>query len=121
VSPSVFAGRVLSTVTEHEYDGGRLVRSTATREAAWTDNDRALALALDLHEAGLCQGCGQPKHRAWHPDHLGWIDVNADLTCEGCRALAEWQKGDHEPGVIPRLKDTRPPENLMPPWPQDLL
>ena len=98
-----------------------MVRSTATREAAWTDNDRALALALDLHEAGLCQGCGQPKHRAWHPDHLGWIDVNADLTCEGCRALAEWQKGDHEPGVIPRLKDTRPPENLMPPWPQDLL
>lgn len=122
VSPSVFGGRPLSTVTEHVYDdGGRLVRSTATQEAAWSDTDRALAEALDLYEAGLCQGCGQPKDRAWHPDHNGWIDVDARLTCEGCRALGEWQKGEHEPGVIPRLMDTRPESVPLPPWPSDLL
>jgi hypothetical protein len=121
VSPSVFGGRPLSTVTEHVYDGDRLVRSTATQEAAWSDTDRALAEALDLFEAGLCQGCGQPKDRAWHPDQLGWMEVRDNLVCEGCRVTAEWQEGEHDKGTVPRLIDTRPASNPLPPWPADLL
>jgi hypothetical protein len=121
VSPSVFAGRPLATVTDHTYEDGRLVRSTAVQEAAWTVADRALAEALDLYEAGLCPGCGQPKDRAWHPDQLGWMEVRDNLVCEGCRVTGEWQAHDHEHGVIPRLVDTRPASKPLPPWPPGYL
>jgi hypothetical protein len=55
----VFEGRELVEVTEHEYERGRLVRSTTVREAAWNDQDRTELLALIEYERSLCPcGCG---------------------------------------------------------------
>jgi hypothetical protein len=52
-------GREPEQITEHEYDGDRLVRSVTVREPEWTDQDRAEVLALALYRATRCPcGCG---------------------------------------------------------------
>jgi hypothetical protein len=61
VPPSVFDGREPVTVTEYEYDGdGRITRSVATTESAWTEVDRAEMFALaEFRSSILCPcGCG---------------------------------------------------------------
>lgn len=58
--PSRLDGREPGEVTEHEYDGERLVRSITTREPLYTDRDRAELLALAEYRAELCPVCGGP-------------------------------------------------------------
>lgn len=52
---------------------------------AWTADDRALLLGLDLYESGMCS-CGQPKDVAWHELTDGeWEPERA--VCHACTAL----------------------------------
>lgn len=49
----------------------------------WTPKDRLLAVALTVHEDGLCKGCGQPRDRSWNDDMAG-LYVAHRATCQGC-------------------------------------
>lgn len=51
----------------------------------WTEDDRALLLALAEYESTLCTGCGQPKHLAWHADMEGWFEAHS-WVCHACTA-----------------------------------
>src|SRR3954471_6198450 len=74
---SVLLGRSVRTVTEHEHDdNGRLIRSVATTEPLWTDEDRDLLLALLAEEAEECTGCGQPLAQTTDPANRGTYEVS---------------------------------------------
>lgn len=86
----------------------------------WTDEDRALMLALDLYRSTLCPGCDQPKETAWHPDQDGWweADPAATFVCHPCTVRAKYHNPDHEPVEYVGVIDTRPyEEKPLPPWP----
>lgn len=72
-------GRVVSTTYEYD-EHDRLVRSIAS--PAWTDDDRALMLALEYYEGQLCL-CGHPRHIAWNPDLSGWVE-HVEYECAFC-------------------------------------
>lgn len=112
---SVFQGRALAEETSHTRDqAGRIIASKTIRDPAWLDADRLLALALHTHETGMCDGCGQPRSRSYHPDMDGWYDVDV-LECAGCAALADGapKHADHRHKLA--LTDTRPPDRPLPP------
>lgn len=52
---------------------------------AWTDDDRALMLALAQYESSLCPGCGVEKRLAWHAEAEGWFTAPG-LVCHSCSA-----------------------------------
>lgn len=80
----------------------------------WTTKDRLLAIALTIHEDGLCSGCGQPVDRSWNEDMAGEYKAHRRL-CQGCQAAhleqdrngplkaAEhlWVSDDSAPGFVP--------------------
>lgn len=50
----------------------------------WTDDDRALLLALAAYEATLCPGgCGQPRELAWHSHMEGFYEATKWI-CHAC-------------------------------------
>lgn len=51
----------------------------------WTDDDRALLLALTQYEASLCPGCGHPVDTAWHSHADGWWEAEK-FICYACTA-----------------------------------
>jgi hypothetical protein len=63
-----------------------------TGRKRWSVKDRMLALALTIHEDGLCPGCGQPRDRSWNEDMEGEFKVFR-ATCQGCQALHLEQDG----------------------------
>lgn len=67
---------------------------------AYTDEDRALLMALEEHDASLC-ACGEPKTTAWHGDMDGWY-AHEGYVCHACTARAGRQV------VYGRIIDTRP-------------
>jgi hypothetical protein len=84
VSPSVFLGRELNT--RHVLDAAdRAVASTT--EAAWTDEDRALAVALGDYESQLCGGCGQPLAETTLAENEERYDVRVSARCHCCTAI----------------------------------
>lgn len=56
------------------------------KPSKWSAKDRALALALTVHEDGLCGHCGQPRDRSWNEDMDGYYTVHR-AVCLGCQAL----------------------------------
>lgn len=75
----------------------RVVRQVTA--SPWTEEDRALLVAYQLYRESLCDGCGQPKHLAHHPDNDGWYDVAPDpVQCHACTALAK--AGSKEPDKV---------------------
>lgn len=67
-------------------------------ESEWTDEDRALLLAYKLWERSLCDGCGQPRSRAHHPDNDGYYRASEAVVCHACTALRRaHQSGSKEP------------------------
>lgn len=52
----------------------------------WTQKDRVLAVALTMHEDGLCASCGHPRDRAWNDDMEGEYTAHR-ATCQACRAV----------------------------------
>ena len=61
----------------------------------WTRKDRMLAVALTIHEDGLCNGCGQPRDRSWNEDMEGEYKAHRVL-CQGCQA-AHLEQDAHGP------------------------
>lgn len=48
-----------------------------------------------MHEKSLCDGCGQPKARAWHPGMAGRFAAG-DIECLSCTAIQDWMHQQHE-------------------------
>lgn len=71
------------------------------REArTWSEEDRALAVALDLHERALCPGgCGHYLDETSEED--GWHEVHT-VVCDACAARDRYREEtkDREPGEI---------------------
>lgn len=55
----------------------------------WSQKDRALALALTLYEADLCQGCGQPMSLS-SGEHPHDYEVR-NTRCMACAEIEEFQ------------------------------
>lgn len=92
----MFRGRPVVEETTYTYDpAGRVAKSRTVRQSDWTDGDREHALALDEYERSLCDGCGQPKARAWHP-HMAGRFAAGDIECQGCTALNDWVRQQSE-------------------------
>jgi len=85
LAPSILRGRIRTTT--YLYDDpehpGRVTGSV--QSPAWTDDDRAALLALELHEGRHCPGCGEPKETAWHADAEGHYEATR-FVCHGCAA-----------------------------------
>lgn len=77
----------------YEYDdAGRVVRSVTTREAEWTEQDRAELLALAVYRAGLCPcGCGHRYADTTSPEATGPRFVASRVTCRARLTLLETQ------------------------------
>lgn len=56
------------------------------KPSKWTVKDRALAIALTIHEDGLCPSCGQPVERSWNEDMEGEY-VAHRRVCHACKAI----------------------------------
>jgi len=81
---SVFLGR--KQVTTHEYLNGQPVRSTT--EPLWLETDRSAAMALELYEADLCTGCGQPMSESTLLENEEQYQISYEY-CHGCVELDE--------------------------------
>lgn len=53
----------------------------------WSPIDRTLAVALTMHEDGLCPKCGHSRDRSWNEDMDGWYKAHR-ATCVACRTIA---------------------------------
>lgn len=70
-------------------------------ESQWTDEDRALLLAYRLWEQSLCDGCGQPRARAHHPDNDGHYETSEAIECHACTAMRRAHQSDSKEPVKP--------------------
>lgn len=87
--PSILDGRALATT--YEYADGQLVRSV--QEAAWTDRDRALILALTYYRnTRLCPACGGLKDECG-PKSRGQWRVPPPRRCYRADRLLLAQEG----------------------------
>jgi hypothetical protein len=87
-------GRRVREVTTYERDNdGRIIRSTAVRDAEWTDEDRGWVLALLAEEADTCPGCGQPNSVCRDPKTMyEWRAVQ--VQCQACRMIETQRESD---------------------------
>jgi len=96
---SVFLGR--KQVTTHEYLNGQPVRSTT--EPLWLETDRSAAMALELYEADLCTGCGQPMSESTLLENEEQYQISYEY-CHGCVELDTYQdvlqKKAHAPALL---------------------
>jgi hypothetical protein len=82
VAPLRFFGREPKTHVLRDGDGRELL----AREPEWTDEDRALAIALGLYEADLCPGCRHPLSETTKPENEGLYRPLAPIRCHRCTA-----------------------------------
>jgi len=88
-----FGGWEPTVVTDYFYDAdGRLIRSVATSEVEWDDDERAKILALVRCERMTCSGCG-----GWLPETLVYEPedyvVDPPTPCAKCKVLAIYGDG----------------------------
>ncbi len=76
---------------------------------AFTREDRALLLGLEMYESSLCQ-CGWPIQVAWHSEMDGYFESDP-VVCHACTAARGSQVA--YPG---RVRNTRPDGTPMPPF-----
>lgn len=68
-----------------------------TRDPAWTEQDRAEALALTDFRASLCPGgCGQPVAESTSHWETGPQYEAKSTTCRACAELGEAQRGKND-------------------------
>lgn len=105
VSPSQFRGR--ATLTSFLYDSsGRLLRTA--QSSPWTEEDRALMLALQHYRAALCPGCGHPTATAWHQHSEDSFELTGEFVCWACTAMQPVDEdGKRELQTYPVVEDTR--------------
>lgn len=76
----------------------------------FTDDDRALLLALQAWEATLCPGqCGLPKELAWHTDAEGWFE-HTRFQCFACSEI----RG--EPVTYEGVRSELPEDRVLAPF-----
>ena len=81
---SVWRGEpVRETTTHHGPDGAVTGTSVTVRESPWSEDDRALALALLAEERDTCPGCGQPLEVCRDPATAGTWTVHQEV-CQSC-------------------------------------
>lgn len=76
---------------------------TGGEPGRWTARDRLLAVALTLHEQGLCGGCGHPRSISFDPTREGEFELQSE-TCLACEARDREQSGEHTPKPQPGAK-----------------
>lgn len=61
----------------------------------WTEHDTSTAVALTLHEASLCPGCGHPLGESTsteadpgNRDGAWWYEAPKPVQCHACAAVA---------------------------------
>lgn len=89
-------------------------RPTSTiASPAWTPEDRALLMGLELYESSLCR-CGYPRSVAWHSEMDGWFGDDGEAekyVCHACSALHGQQV------AYPLAMNTRPADaDPLPPF-----
>lgn len=86
VAPGRFLGResVRRTVYERAPDG-RILAAVEYVEG-WSENDRALALALADYEADCCTGCGHPLADTTRPEAEDEYLPGDAIRCHFCTA-----------------------------------
>jgi len=82
VSPSVFTGRVLTTITRTAADGAQI----STTEPAWTEEDTVAALQLQEYENDLCPGCHHPLAETTDPAKEFAYKATPPIRCHRCTA-----------------------------------
>lgn len=100
VSPRRFLGLwepALVTVYERD-QAGRVIR-TQQRYASpeWNDLDRAYSLALDVYEAGLCDGCGYPLDETTKAEHTEAYVAKPPIRCHRCTAQIQAAEAQERP------------------------
>ncbi len=76
------------------------------REGPWTQTDRVLAEALEIHGRNTCPDCGHHARVAYDEDLNGWFEVETSV-CEACAVRERWlkeeEKRSSEPGTKVRV------------------
>ncbi|WP_435744898.1 hypothetical protein [Nocardioides sp. SYSU DS0663] len=90
-APTVFLGlRMITTTFVYDDDSEHPDRPTSTiATPAWTPEDRALLMGLEMYESTLCR-CGYPRSVAWHSEMDGWFGDNGEAekyVCHACSAI----------------------------------
>jgi len=75
-----------------------------------------LAVALTIHEDGLCSGCGHPRDRSWNEDMEGEYKAHRVL-CQGCMAvhLEQDAHGARKPAEAIFVRDLSDPSYVPDP------
>lgn len=92
----MFLGRELAERTTYvRDDDGLVVEAVTVRESAWTDDDRAWAIALLEEQREVCSGCGQPLAVCMdRGTEYTWSVVRH--TCQACLVMEAEQENDAE-------------------------
>lgn len=78
---------------------------------AYTAEDRALLVGLEIYESDACVGCGHPRSVAWHSDMDGWFETDS-YVCHGCTA----RRTDDQKAIYTFTRDTYPPDRVLRPF-----
>jgi len=85
VPPSILRGRIRTTTYLYDDPENPERRTGSVTTAEWTEDDRAALLGLEMYEATLCPGCGEPRETAWHADAEGEYEAHP-FVCHACTA-----------------------------------
>lgn len=73
-------------------------------------------IAWRRYQQSLCNGCGQPRATAWHPNNDDSMYEVLEVTCHGCTAMARANDPNAEPVKHSGIEDTRDyDEHPLPP------
>ncbi len=64
------------------------IRKRTVNSAEWTDDDTALAMALESYESGLCPGGNHVLAETSRPDHQDAYRPGEPICCYQCKAEA---------------------------------
>lgn len=64
----------------------------------WSELDLMLVQALQMHEDGLCSGCGQPLMHTSDMDNIWAFELDS-VSCHACEFLENARKTEAKPGV----------------------
>jgi hypothetical protein len=107
VPVSRFRGEERAQATTYEYDeAGRLTRSVTIAEPAWSEDDRALALALLEEQAETCSICGHLMSECRDPATARKWGVVHEICQPGAVAQAYAEDYGHTRGLVVHTRRT---------------
>jgi len=99
---SKWRGAEVEQATTYEYaEDGRLIRSVTVSSPEWTDDDRALVLALREEQANTCPMCGHPMDECRDPATARTWRVHEEICQAGrvAQAIADNRAEEHVRGL----------------------